>query len=91
MEIRNLKEDVLRLQNQCNSMQVQAERKDKKKGLFKWTRNLGIMPSFRGNVGVVKINEGGDGEVGYGKQTPMDMKTMLVRARATPKWRKSVS
>ncbi|XP_048440077.1 root phototropism protein 3-like [Pyrus x bretschneideri] len=91
MEIRNLKEDVLRLQNQCNSMQVQVERKDKKKGLFKWTRNLGIMPSFRGHVGVVKINEAGDGEVGYGKQTPVDMKTMLVRARATPKWRKSVS
>ncbi|CAB4272715.1 unnamed protein product [Prunus armeniaca] len=91
MEIRKLKEEVLRLQSQCSSMQVQAERKEKKKaGIFKWTRNLGIMPSFR-TTGVVKINEGGDGDVEYGKQTPMDMKTRLARARATPKWRNSLS
>ncbi|XP_021817967.1 root phototropism protein 3-like [Prunus avium] len=91
MEIRKLKEEVLRLQSQCSSMQVQAERKEKKKaGIFKWTRNLGIMPSLR-SAGVVKINEGGNGDVEYGKQTPMDMKTRLVRARATPKWRNSLS
>lgn len=72
-------------------MQVQAERKEKKKaGIFKWTRNLGIMPSFR-TAGVVKINERGDGDVEYEKQTPMDMRTRLVRARATPKWRNSLS
>ncbi|CAL9010355.1 unnamed protein product [Prunus brigantina] len=91
MEIRKLKEEVLRLQSQCSSMHVQAERKEKKKaGIFKWTRNLGIMPSFR-TAGVVKINERGDGDVEYEKQTPMDMRTRLVRARATPKWRNSLS
>lgn len=95
MEIRKLKEDVYRLQSQFNAMQGQMERMAaKKKGLFKW-RKFG-MPTFSRNVGEVeKIEEEeeeeeAEREVGFGRQTPMDMKTSLVK-RTPHKWRKSMS
>ncbi|KAL5756307.1 hypothetical protein ACOSQ2_021053 [Xanthoceras sorbifolium] len=94
MEIKKLREDIMRLQSQCNAMQAQMERiAEKKKGFFKW-KKLGLMPSFKSNLSVVeKVEEGErEGEVGFGRQIPMDIKTKLVRGRATPsKWRKSMS
>ncbi|XWS11857.1 hypothetical protein CRYUN_Cryun37aG0037000 [Craigia yunnanensis] len=50
MEIKKLKEDLLRVQSQCIVMQMQMEKiLDKKKGFFRW-RKLGIMPSFKSSV-----------------------------------------
>ncbi|RDX90603.1 Coleoptile phototropism protein 1, partial [Mucuna pruriens] len=95
MEIRKLKEDVYRLQSQLNGMQVQMERlAARKKGIFKWKR-FG-MPIFSRSVGEVeKIEEEeeeeAEREVGFGRQTPMDMKTSLVKSRTAHKWRKSMS
>lgn len=91
MEIKKLREDVLRLQNQCYTMQLQMERMlEKKKGFFRW-KKFGIMSSIKGSVSVVEKIEEVDGEgvdeVGFGIQTPVDMKTKLVRGRTTPKWR----
>ena len=54
------------------------------------------MPTFSRNVGEVeKIEEEeeeeeAEREVGFGRQTPMDMKTSLVK-RTPHKWRKSMS
>ncbi|KAJ0007444.1 hypothetical protein Pint_30016 [Pistacia integerrima] len=98
MEIKKLREDVLRLQSQCNSMQAQLEKLvDKKKGFFRW-KKLGIMPSsLKTTLSVVeRIEEGereGDDMYGFGRQTPaVDMKTRLVKTGRTPsKWRKSMS
>lgn len=94
-EIRRLREDVLRLQSQLIAMQAQMEKvSDKKRGFLRW-KKLGIMPSFRSSVGVFEKIEEGDGEVEAvsGRQTPMDMKTRLVRGngKTPPKWRKSMS
>ncbi|XP_061347097.1 root phototropism protein 3-like [Gastrolobium bilobum] len=91
MEIRKLKEDVYRLQSQCNAMQVQMERMvEKKKGFFKWKR-FG-MPAFSKSLGgVERMVEEAEKEVGFGRQTPMDMKTSLVKDRTPHKWRKSMS
>ncbi|RYQ87270.1 hypothetical protein Ahy_B09g094750 [Arachis hypogaea] len=94
MEIRKLKEELYRVQSQCNAMQVQMERMvEKKKGFFKWMR-FGVMPNAFGSKGfggVEKIDEVVEGEVGFGRQTPMDMKTKLVKGRTPHKWRKSLS
>ncbi|XP_022714891.1 root phototropism protein 3-like [Durio zibethinus] len=92
MEIKKLKEDLLKVQSQCLALQMQMEKiMDKKKGFFRW-RKLGIMPSFKSSVSVFeKIEEGGEGDVSFGRQTPMDMKAKLVRGRTPPKWRKSMS
>ncbi|PHT47217.1 hypothetical protein CQW23_11425 [Capsicum baccatum] len=93
MEIKRLKEEVLRLQSQCMAMQAQIEKLLEKKrgsGFFSWKKI--IVPSL-----VNKVDKIGDvdreTEVGFvGRQTPGDMKTRLVRGR-TPnnKWRKSLS
>ncbi|KAL5538501.1 hypothetical protein UlMin_045501 [Ulmus minor] len=91
-EIKRLKEDVLRLQSQCNYLQVQMERLlEKKKGFFKW-RKFGL-PNFKASVSVVeRSGEVERGDFGFEPQTPMtSMKTKLVRGTAPPKWRKSVS
>ncbi|XP_015938202.1 coleoptile phototropism protein 1 [Arachis duranensis] len=94
MEIRKLKEELYRVQSQCNAMQVQMERMvEKKKGFFKWMR-FGVMPNAFGSKGfggVEKIDEVVEGEVGFGRQTPMDLKTKLVKGRTPHKWRKSLS
>ncbi|OIW12201.1 hypothetical protein TanjilG_28609 [Lupinus angustifolius] len=93
VEIKKLKEDMHRLQRQCNVMQVQMEKiVEKKKGsLFKWKKF--VMPSaFSKGLGMVeKIDENDEGEVGFGRNTPMDLKTKLVKCRTTNKWRKSMS
>ncbi|KAL9463290.1 hypothetical protein AB3S75_001153 [Citrus x aurantiifolia] len=100
MEIRKLREEVLRLQSQCNAMQVQIEKLvEKKKGTFFRWKKLGIIPSIKsGAISVVDRIEEGDreGEAAFGRQTPIDLKTKLVRGKNsnTPKhrqWRKSLS
>ncbi|XVF86534.1 hypothetical protein PTKIN_Ptkin18bG0048900 [Pterospermum kingtungense] len=91
MEIKKLKEELLRVQSQCIAMQTQMEKLlDKKKGFFRW-RKIGIMPSFKSTVSVIEKIE--EGEVSFSRQmTPMDMKAKLVRGRIPPKdWRKSSS
>lgn len=88
MEIKKLREEVVRLQKQCHLMQTQMERllEKNKKGIFSWMK-LG----FWGNkVEEREIIEGG--EIGFGRQTPIDTKMKEVRGRSTPiKWRKSMS
>ncbi|KAK8525008.1 hypothetical protein V6N13_016001 [Hibiscus sabdariffa] len=91
MEIKKLKEELLRVQSQCLAMQMQMEKlMDKKKGFFRW-RKLGIMPSLKSSVSVFeRIEE--DREANFGTQTPTDIKAKLVRGRTTlPKWRKTMS
>lgn len=94
-EIKKLKEDVLRLQSQCMVMQGQIERLMEKKrgggGFFSW-KKIG-MPSLRAannsKFGEVDGREGD--HIGFGRQTPVDMKTRLVRTKPPSKWRKSLS
>ncbi|MBA0779415.1 hypothetical protein Gotri_003669 [Gossypium trilobum] len=87
MEIKKLKEELLRVQSQCVAMQMQMEKLvDKKKGFFRW-KKLGIMPSLKSSVSVFeKIEE--EREANFGRQTPIDIKQKPVRP---PKWRKSMS
>ncbi|OIW15841.1 hypothetical protein TanjilG_04376 [Lupinus angustifolius] len=82
MEIRKLKEDVYRLQSQCNAMQVQMEKMmvERKKGFFKWKK-------FTFSKGVEEAEK----EDEFGRQTPMDMNTSLVKGMIPHKWRKSMS
>ncbi|KAL3511837.1 hypothetical protein ACH5RR_024554 [Cinchona calisaya] len=92
LEIKKLKEDVLRLQSQCMNMQVQIDRlMEKKKGFFSW-KKIG-MPSFRGNNKFGEVEAAECDIVGFGKQTPVDIKTRLVKGKTPPKskWRKSMS
>ncbi|CAI8584169.1 unnamed protein product [Vicia faba] len=90
MEIKKLKEDVYRLQSQCNAMQAQMEKMaEKKKGFFKW-KKLGFSKS-NGETGNVEINET-QTEFGFGTQTPMVMKnSIVVKGRTPQNWRKSLS
>ncbi|KAF7843296.1 root phototropism protein 3-like [Senna tora] len=95
MEIRKLKEDVYRLQSQCSMMQMQMERmmmdqKSKKGLLFKW-KKFG-MGAFSKSTASVEKNVLEEGEAGFGRQTPIDVKTSrLVKPRTPHKWRKSMS
>ncbi|KAJ7962911.1 root phototropism protein 3-like [Quillaja saponaria] len=94
LEIKRLKEDVYKLQSQCNSMQVQMEKLlEKKKGIFKWKMFALPLSSFSKSVSILENNtkEGFEGEVGFGRQTPIDMKTRLVKGKTPRKLRKSVS
>ncbi|XP_058728940.1 root phototropism protein 3-like [Vicia villosa] len=104
VEIKKLREDVHRLQNQCNAMQAQMERMvEKKKGFFKWSKRFGVSGFGKGESGLEGRKGGGDGgvdgdgQVEFGRQTPAassDMKTRLVnvKGRTTPnRWRKSLS
>ncbi|XP_062089784.1 root phototropism protein 3 [Humulus lupulus] len=62
MEIKRLKDDVLRLQSQCNSMQIQMERLLEKKksssssssGFFKW-KKFGFVSSLKSSTTAVSI------------------------------------
>ncbi|KAJ7003170.1 coleoptile phototropism protein 1 [Populus alba x Populus x berolinensis] len=97
-EVRKLREDVHRLQSQCYAMQAQMERSwEKKKGFFRWKKLGSVMPSMKSNnfsvVGKIEESNEGEGEVGCGIQTPVDLKTRLVRGKnKTPLvWRKSAS
>ncbi|OVA06549.1 NPH3 domain [Macleaya cordata] len=91
MEIKKLREDVLRLQTQCNSMQGQIERlTEKKKGFLRW-RKLAV-PLFQSVNVVGRFEEGeGEGKLGFERQTPVNMKTKLVHGRTPTRWRKSMS
>ncbi|KAH8514313.1 hypothetical protein Peur_057910 [Populus x canadensis] len=85
-EVRKLREDVHRLQSQCYAMQAQMERSwEKKKGFFRWKKLGNVMPSMKSNnfSVVEKIEESneGEGEGGCGIQTPVDLKTKLVRGK----------
>lgn len=72
-------------------MQLQMERlMEKKKGFFKW-KKFG-MPNFSKSTSALeKVEDGFEGEVEVGRQTPMDMKTRLVKGRNPHKWRRSMS
>ncbi|XP_047327033.1 root phototropism protein 3-like [Impatiens glandulifera] len=91
MEIKKLREDMLRLQKTCISIQAQMEKLlEKKKGsssYFSHWKKLGSVAAvFRGRV------EEGDGEREFGRRAPSDMKMKVAKPVRTPhKWRKSVS
>ncbi|XP_016470667.1 root phototropism protein 3 isoform X1 [Nicotiana tabacum] len=91
MEIKRLKEDVLRLQSQCMTMQAQIEKLlEKKRGssFFSWKKI--IVPSLVKHDKIGEVDR--ETDVGFiGRQTPVDMKTRLVRGRTPNKWRKSLS
>ncbi|XP_057968981.1 root phototropism protein 3-like [Malania oleifera] len=106
MEIKRLREDVLRLQRECNIMQGQIERlqhAEKKKGFFffSWRKLIGLNPNSLktsnnggSSLGDQRINEEGSEEEGFGRQTPMGMmkKKLMVRGTGTPyRWRNSTS
>ncbi|KAG8379877.1 hypothetical protein BUALT_Bualt07G0135000 [Buddleja alternifolia] len=88
MEIKRLKEDVLRLQSQCMNMERQIEKLlEKKKGYnFSW-KKLGILGFKADKIGEIE----GESEAGFGLKTPMEMKARLVRGRTSKKWRESLS
>ena len=72
-------------------MQVQIERLvGKKKGFFKW-KKFGL-PSLIKGVDVIQKIEEVDEDSGLGRETPLDIKTKLMRGKTPPpKWRKSMS
>ncbi|KAI3888340.1 hypothetical protein MKX03_003092 [Papaver bracteatum] len=87
MEINKLREDVHRVQNQCDSMQGQIDKLvGKKKGIFRW-KKLAI-PLFHyvsPAVGRIEDGETEDKE-GAERQTPVHMKTKLVNGRTPGRW-----
>ncbi|PIA65408.1 hypothetical protein AQUCO_00100711v1 [Aquilegia coerulea] len=91
MELKKLREDVHRLQTQCNYMQAQMDKLMlKKRGFFRWMK-LGV-PSFRPMSSMERIdNSGGVIEVGFQHRTPLNTKGKLVQARNSKTQRKSVS
>ncbi|KAL2493412.1 Phototropic-responsive NPH3 family protein [Abeliophyllum distichum] len=87
MEIKRLKEDVLRLQSHCMALEGQIEKlMEKKKGFLIW-KKFGI-PTLRGNKNEEIEREA---NVGIGLKTPLQMRTRLVKAKNPNKWRKSLS
>ncbi|XP_022850960.1 root phototropism protein 3-like [Olea europaea var. sylvestris] len=87
MEIKRLKEDVLRLQSHCMALEGKIDKlMEKKKGFLVW-RKFGI-PTLRGNRNEDVEREA---EVGIGLKTPLQMKTRLVNTKNANKWRKSLS
>ncbi|KAI3463367.1 hypothetical protein Pfo_020030 [Paulownia fortunei] len=88
IEIKRLKEDVLRLQSQCMAMERQIERLlEKKRGSYFSWRKLGITAFKAKRIGEIEASES---EAGVGLKTPLEMKARLVRGR-TPNRRKSLS
>lgn len=101
LEIKKLKEELLRLQTQCMNMQGQIEKllERKRSGFFSW-KKFGQLPSLplplnKGitKLGASEVDVEGELAIGFGRQTPMamDMKARLVRGRTSTKWRKSLS
>ncbi|KAK4267503.1 hypothetical protein QN277_024276 [Acacia crassicarpa] len=102
MEIKKLKEEVVRLQSQCNAMQAQMERMTEKRklGFFRWKKPA-IIPTFAAGGGLsrsVEMNDNEDdkdevdGLVGFRRQTPMHVRTRLLKPKTHhPKWRRSMS
>jgi len=98
VEIKRLKEDVVRLQDQINALQGQLDRLvEKKRGFFRW-RRFSLVSGFR-NVNESGRSEGiGErdfGEVGFGRHTPIAVDHMksnqLVKGKTPLRWRKSLS
>ncbi|KAL5975241.1 hypothetical protein ACLOJK_031920 [Asimina triloba] len=94
VEIRKLREDVMRLQSQLYSLQVQMMTLlEKKKGIFRW-RKLGE-PMFQsaGSGWVERFERaGGDSDLVMDGRTPAQMKAKLVQGKKTPppkKWANS--
>ncbi|XP_028756097.1 root phototropism protein 3 [Neltuma alba] len=100
-EIKKLKEEVVRLQSQCNAMQAQMEKMTEKRKLgFFWWKKPAIMATSTARGGgsrSVEMNSTEDenddnGTVGLQAQTPMHVRTRLLKAKAHhPKWRRSMS
>lgn len=87
IEIKRLKEDVLRLQSQCMAMERQINKLlEKKRGSYFSWKKLGI-PAFKANR-IAEIEE--ESEAGIGPKTPSEVKAKVVRGR-TPNTRKSMS
>lgn len=98
VEIKRLKEDVVRLQDQINGLQGQLDRLvEKKKGFFRW-RRFSLVSGFKG------VNDSGRsegigerefGEFGFGRNTPIAVdhtkNTKIVKGKTPLRWRKSLS
>ncbi|KAL6626850.1 hypothetical protein ACP70R_030576 [Stipagrostis hirtigluma subsp. patula] len=92
-EVRRLREDVARLQMQCNALQAQVDRLSSERrrrgggGFFKWSTFW-----FGGGMGadVARVD---DSESGMERRTPPKGKKDGATTTATPnaKWRKSMS
>ncbi|KZV48018.1 hypothetical protein F511_21138 [Dorcoceras hygrometricum] len=84
MEIKRLREDVLRLQSQCMAMEGQMEKMlEKNNCCFSW-KGLGLRAN---KVGGLER----EGELMVGVKAVGDTKAQLVRGRTSMKWRNSVS
>lgn len=88
MEIKKLKEEVLRLQSQCMAMERQIEKlSEKKRGSYFSWKKLGIS-AFKANR-IAEMEE--DSQIGVGLKSPYGVvKAKAVRGR-TPSRRKSLS
>lgn len=100
LEIKRLKEDVLKLQAQCHTMQAQIERllmsEKKKIGFFGNWRKLGIIGSVKTNTSTsfTGIGKKNDEENETGRRTPgLDTKrnetSRLVRNKTSTRSRRS--
>ncbi|KAK1306700.1 Root phototropism protein 3 [Acorus calamus] len=95
-ELRRLRDDVIRLQNQCHLLQAQMdglrERKKCKKGFFFGWRLFGGRFSRREKK-VEEEEAVGVSVAGSEKQTPVDPKKVRLLQNGTPppKWRNSTS
>ncbi|CAO2813411.1 unnamed protein product [Amaranthus hypochondriacus] len=82
VEIKRLKEDVVRLQNQINMLQHQLEKMaDKKRRFFTWKRFV----LMSGSSSVSDVGRREFEEVGFGKHTP------ISKGKSSHRWRKSLS
>ncbi|XP_054783562.1 root phototropism protein 3 [Prosopis cineraria] len=105
-EIKKLKEDVVRLQGQCNAMQAQMESMAEKKklGFFRWKKLVSVPTSAAataaGGGGLSKSVEmsnteddnDDNGVVGLRRQAPMEVRTRMVEGQTRhPRWRRSMS
>ncbi|XP_071711564.1 root phototropism protein 3-like [Rutidosis leptorrhynchoides] len=92
MDIKRLKENVTKLERQCNMMQTQIDKlSEKKKGFFNW-RKFATSTTLR-TMSVEVADERVEGK-GYdsgsiGKQTPM--KGKQGRTKTPKRWRQSTS
>lgn len=87
MEMKKLKEDVLRLQSRCMAMERQIEKlSEKKRGSYFSWKKLGIS-AFKANR-IAEMEE--ESEAGIGLKSPREAKPKVVRGR-TPSRRKSLS
>ncbi|KAI7752051.1 hypothetical protein M8C21_009232 [Ambrosia artemisiifolia] len=88
MEIKKLKENVMKLERQCHSMQVQIGKlSEKKKRFFSW-RKLTMSSNLQG-MGTEVGNEQGYDSSSIGRQTPL--KGKQGRSKTPKAWRQSTS